>query len=226
MQNPLILALDLQPMAPIPGVTIMKADITHSGTRENVIKELGGRKAQLVVCDGAPDVTGLHDLDSYIQFQLLFAALSLSLKILENDPKSTFVAKIFRGRDIDLLYSQLSVFFDDVQCAKPRSSRGSSIEAFVVCRGFRLPLDWKEDAFEIFRKSDDYNARVLVPFVACGDLSGFDADATYADEAEAAKALRGGVSLDPVRPPTDPPYKKAIDIRRAMSRVKLEGKND
>lgn len=43
------------------------------------------------------------------------------------------------GKDISLLYSQLRMFFPEVFCAKPRSSRNSSIEAFVVCRGFRPP---------------------------------------------------------------------------------------
>ena len=43
------------------------------------------------------------------------------------------------GKDISLLYSQLRLFFPEVFCAKPRSSRNSSIEAFVVCRGFAPP---------------------------------------------------------------------------------------
>ena len=43
--------------------------------------------------------------------------------------------QIFRGKDVALLFSQLRIFFTDVKCCKPRSSRNSSIEAFVVCRG-------------------------------------------------------------------------------------------
>ena len=43
------------------------------------------------------------------------------------------------GSDIDQLYAQLKVFFPEVFCAKPRSSRNSSIESFVVCRGYRPP---------------------------------------------------------------------------------------
>ncbi len=45
----------------------------------------------------------------------------------------------FLGRDISLLYSQLRLFFPEVFCTKPRSSRNSSIEAFVVCRGYLPP---------------------------------------------------------------------------------------
>lgn len=47
------------------------------------------------------------------------------------------------GKDISLLYSQLRIFFGDVSVAKPRSSRNSSIEAFVVCRGYTPPPGFK-----------------------------------------------------------------------------------
>ena len=49
------------------------------------------------------------------------------------------MAKIFRGRDVGLLYEQLRCFFRDVSVAKPKASRNSSIEAFVVCRHYSPP---------------------------------------------------------------------------------------
>ena len=49
------------------------------------------------------------------------------------------MAKIFRGKDVDLLYSQLKLFFPDVTVCKPRSSRNSSIESFVVCLNYTPP---------------------------------------------------------------------------------------
>jgi tRNA (cytidine32/guanosine34-2'-O)-methyltransferase len=49
------------------------------------------------------------------------------------------VAKIFRNKDVTLLYAQFEIFFQSVVVAKPMSSRNSSAEAFVVCRGFHLP---------------------------------------------------------------------------------------
>lgn len=69
--------------------------------------------------------------------QLLLAALNITAHVLS--PGGTFVAKIFRGRDANLLYSQLRLLFERVAIAKPRSSRSSSIESFVVCRGFSAP---------------------------------------------------------------------------------------
>ena len=47
----------------------------------------------------------------------------------------------------------------------------------------------------------------IAPFIACGDLSAWDADASY-------ELPPDHVSLDPVQPPTAPPYKRAIEVKR------------
>lgn len=251
-----IVAIDLQPMSPLEGIIMLRADITQPSTiplllgaldpdfdtsNPNAIK--AAQPVDLVLSDGAPDVTGLHDLDIYIQAQLLWAALNLALCVLK--PGGKFVAKIFRGRDVDLLYAQLSLVFNRVTVAKPRSSRASSIEAFVVCEGFAPPDGFKpslenplgagrlistemgkrhpktqpyrrlrEDGIvELELGSDEEDEeestgpRWIAPFLACGDLSAFDADATY-------QLPEGYVTLDPVQPPTAPPYKEALDLRK------------
>lgn len=92
---PKIVSVDLQPMAPIEGVTQLQGDITSEVTSSAVIQQFEGHHADLIVCDGAPDVTGLHDLDQYVQLQLILAALTVVTHVLK--PGATFVAKIFRG---------------------------------------------------------------------------------------------------------------------------------
>ena len=132
-----IVAVDLQAMAPLPGVITLQGDITKIETAKKIVGYFEGENADLVVCDGAPDVTGLHDLDEYVQAQLLLAALNITTHVLKLG--GNFVAKIFRGKDVTLLYSQLRLFFENVTVAKPRSSRNSSIEAFVVCQNYKPP---------------------------------------------------------------------------------------
>lgn len=132
-----IVAVDLQEMAPIEGVLSIVGDITAQSTSEQIISYFQGDLADLVICDGAPDVTGLHDIDEYMQAQLLLAALNITTNILR--PGGNFVAKIFRGKDVSLLYSQFRCFFKEVTVAKPKSSRNSSIESFIVCRDFSPP---------------------------------------------------------------------------------------
>jgi len=55
-----IVAVDLQAMAPIPGVHIFQGDITAESTATEIIRLLGNSKADIVICDGAPDVTGKY----------------------------------------------------------------------------------------------------------------------------------------------------------------------
>jgi len=209
-----IIALDLQPMTPIPGVTMLQADITHPSTLPLIAAHLeGGGKADMVISDGAPDVTGLHDLDEYVQSSLLLAALNLAVCVLA--PGGSFVAKIFRGRDVDVLFAQLRCFFERVVCAKPRSSRGSSIEAFVVCQGFAPPEGFvgsleRPMALGVGAgKGWGENLRAVVEFVACGDLDEPDSDAT-----QRLPGREG--SIVPVQPPTAPPYKRAIELRKQL----------
>jgi tRNA (cytidine32/guanosine34-2'-O)-methyltransferase len=210
-----IVAVDLQPMAPISGVIQLQGDITRLETAKRVIEHMEGQRAQLVVCDGAPDVTGLHEMDEYLQSQLLFAALNITLHVLGDG--GTFVAKMFRGISTDLIYNQLRLMFGEVTFCKPSSSRASSYECFVVAQGFCMPegLDpaavseyiasgFDKKALEPFGQT----ARELVPFLAHGDISGFDSETTY-------ELPNDHVFLDPVQPPIAPPYKAIVDERKS-----------
>ena len=55
---------------------------TKVSTAEKIVSYFEGEHADLVVCDGAPDVTGLHDIDEYVQAQLLLAALNITTHVL------------------------------------------------------------------------------------------------------------------------------------------------
>ncbi|RVW44556.1 putative tRNA (cytidine(32)/guanosine(34)-2'-O)-methyltransferase [Vitis vinifera] len=162
-----------------------------------VIRHFDGCKADLVVCDGAPDVTGLHDMDEFVQSQLILA---------------------------------LKLFFPIVTFAKPKSSRNSSIEAFAVCENYSPPEGFNEkDLHRLLEKvgspsgADDLDCRsgwlegpnkVYIPFLACGDLSGYDSDQSY----PLPKVAEGTYqSLDPVQPPIAPPYKRALELKKASS---------
>ncbi|CAG9462471.1 unnamed protein product [Pedinophyceae sp. YPF-701] len=211
---PRIVAVDLQPMAPIEGVVQLQGDITTEATARAVVDALGGAPADLVVSDGAPDVTGLHDLDEFVQSQLILACCTIVASVLR--PGGSFVAKVFRGREAALLYAQLKVLFADVSIAKPRSSRNSSVEAFVVCRGYAPPRG--ATAADVRAALADAAAaqgapgvaeplRSMARFVACGDLSAYDADRSYDLDP-------GYERLAPVQPPIAPAYLAAVQRTR------------
>ena len=251
-ERPKIVAIDLQPMAPIDGIVLLQGDITSKKTAEEVISHFDGNEADLVISDGAPDgevfycqviiivlqygfdiviandflllmaiyaVTGLHDLDEYVQAQLILAALAIVSATLRRG--GTFVAKIFRGRDISILYSQLKILFRDVTIAKPKSSRNSSIESFVVCQDYSPPEGLNPSTIQQLLEVGDYDSIVTgnvsqeikqsVPFLACGDLRGWDYDASYALPCPDYK------TLDAVQPPIAPPYKEVLERMKHTS---------
>ena len=211
-----IVAVDLQEMAPIEGVIQIQGDITSKSTSDEIINHFEGQKAQLVICDGAPDVTGLHDMDVYVQSQLLLSALSITTRVLAEG--GTFIAKIFRGRDVTLLYAQLRVFFKEVSCCKPKSSRNSSMEAFVVCRGFSIPEGFDVNQFSLSLSGvytpDQFHSQreaKIVPFLACGDLSGYDSDRSYPLVLNENETF---TYHEPVQKPIHPPYYEYLEMKK------------
>jgi len=174
-----------------------------------VVSLLPGGHADAVLSDGAPDVTGLHDMDEYIQSQLLLSAISASCRCLK--PGGTFVAKIFRGRDVSLLYAQLKALFPNVYCAKPKASRNASVEAFAVCLGFsptpgmdpahlaklleEKALSYADGDFSSVEAGGEPDkgvmdvAAAVAPFVACGDVNAFDSDMNYGPDTDTRDAL-------------------------------------
>lgn len=174
------ISVDLQEIAPIENMKHIQGDITKKSTLDKILELFKGQKAQLVICDGAPDVTGFHDIDQYIQSQLLVAALNITTFMLEEG--GTFVAKIFQGNDVRFLYSQFKVFFKSVEIVKPKSSRASSVEAFIVCRSFDPPKGYKAKHFSALEGGDiheeEKSFQDLAKFVTAGDLSCYDEEDT------------------------------------------------
>jgi hypothetical protein len=89
--NPRVVGVDLQEMAPIPGCALIVGDITSEETVKTIFSHFNGDYADLVVCDGAPDVTGLHDIDEYMQAQLLLSALFIPTTTTTTTENSTKV---------------------------------------------------------------------------------------------------------------------------------------
>lgn len=135
-------------------------------------------------------VTGIHDLDEYVQSQIFFSSLNIAATLLQ--PSGIFVSKIFRGTNIDFYYNQTSQTFQDVICVKPRSSRNSSFEAFIV--GKRLKSNMK-----VCAPTDD------VSFITSNLASSPDSDKTY---------LESNSSNQAISAPTMPPYREALVFKK------------
>jgi len=170
----MIVAIDLREIEPIPGVYQLRGDITSESTAMRVIELFGGEKADLVMADGAPDTIGRIEYDEYVQHSIVRASLAIASMMLKEG--GTFISKVFRTRCLPSLYSNIGCFFSEIIMAKPRASRLSSVESFIVCKGFRVP-----DLY-----TPTLNTGLLptgpipdVPFRSCGDKHGFDSERTY-----------------------------------------------
>lgn len=147
-----------------------------------------------------------------MQAQLLLSALNIATCILK--PGGTFVAKMFRSSKagVDTLYGKVIVFFENVEVAKPRSSRASSIESFIVARNFTLPPNYTpfvgDPSLHFSLNTATETEKFIIPFVTCGDLDGYDGDTTY-------PLPENYEYKNPVQTPIAPPYQEAIRRRKA-----------
>ena len=150
--NAKIVSVDIQHIVPIEGVTIIKGDITRQDTIEKILANFDQKKVDVIIFDGAPDVTGVIDVDMYMQVELIIFALVIVMKLLKKG--GIFVAKMFKvgaGDDLekvrrenlyavksDFYYEKVKILFDNVFYFKPTSSRASSHETYLICENFEI----------------------------------------------------------------------------------------
>ncbi|KAK9720600.1 2' O-ribose methyltransferase [Basidiobolus ranarum] len=147
-----VIAIDLLPINPIPGVHILQKDFTELSTQNTIKNILDKRKVHVVISDMAPSFTGNHAVDHVRIMNLCESALGFAEIILRKG--GTFVCKFIMGgteRDFKLL---LQSKFSKVYHEKPASSRKESTEGFFVCTGY---LGQKKEPVEEYDDDIDYN---------------------------------------------------------------------
>ena len=130
-----IVAVDLLPMEPIPGVAFVQGDFGEQATLRAVAEALGGSKADLVVSDLAPNISGVASVDQARSVLLGELALRFALDWLQ--PGGDLVVKAFQGAGLEELKKALAARFDQVHVRKPRASRDRSREVYLVAKGLR-----------------------------------------------------------------------------------------
>jgi 23S rRNA (uridine2552-2'-O)-methyltransferase len=137
-----IIGVDLAETSPIPGATILRADI-HDPNVTAVIKAELGDMADIVLSDMAPSTTGHAATDHLRILALAEAAFSVATEVLR--PGGIFVAKVFKGGAEGALLTELKQGFTELRHAKPPASRAQSSETYVIADGFcgrrQLSLD-------------------------------------------------------------------------------------
>lgn len=126
-----VLGVDLKPIDPFPerNVRTIIGDITEGETVRQIL-ELIPRKADVVISDASPNISGIWELDHARQIDLAQKALQIALEILK--PRGNFFVKVFQGDMLEDFTSKVRQCFKDVKIIKPKASRAKSSEMFVL----------------------------------------------------------------------------------------------
>jgi 23S rRNA (uridine2552-2'-O)-methyltransferase len=130
-----LIALDILPMEPIEGVQFIQGDFREDAVMAQLATALGGRLADLVVSDMAPNLSGIESADSARIAHLIELAMEFSAKHMK--PQGALVVKAFHGSGYSQLVESFKRQFRVVKPIKPKASRDKSSETFLVGIGLK-----------------------------------------------------------------------------------------
>lgn len=131
-----VYALDILPMDGIGGVEFIQGDFREAGPFAALLALLGERRADLVMSDMAPNMSGIDAVDQPRSMHLVELALDFALKVLR--PGGTFLAKVFQGGGFEELVRTTRREFTQVRMRKPPASRARSAEMYLLATGRRI----------------------------------------------------------------------------------------
>jgi 23S rRNA (uridine2552-2'-O)-methyltransferase len=135
LPNATIVAIDLLEMDPVAGVKFLKGDFTTRKGLAAVEAALGARRADVVLSDMAPNLSGIAVSDQARSMELAEIARDFALAHLA--PNGALLVKIFQGAGYDEYLKSLRRAFDKVVVRKPDASRGESAEQYLLARGLK-----------------------------------------------------------------------------------------
>lgn len=127
-----IIASDILPMDGLGGVDFVLGDFTEQDTADQIEALMNNRRADLVLSDMAPNISGIVVSDQARSIALVELALEAARQFLS--PDGAFVVKVFQGAGFDNYMQQVRKCFHSVKVRKPAASRPRSREVYVVAR--------------------------------------------------------------------------------------------
>ena len=128
-----VLGVDLKRIEPFPQeyVRTIVCDIMDQDAVQQ-ISEMLPRKADAVISDASPNISGVWELDHARQIDLAQQALQIAIETLR--PGGNFFAKVFQGDMLDDYTHKVKQHFETVLVIKPKASRAKSSEMFILGR--------------------------------------------------------------------------------------------
>jgi 23S rRNA (uridine2552-2'-O)-methyltransferase len=140
-----VLGVDLKPIAPFPQeyVRTIVGDITEPETLQQILDFLP-RKADVVISDASPNISGIWEVDHARQIDLSNQALQIALNILR--PSGDFFVKVFEGDMLNDFIKTVEKHFKNVKVIKPKASRAKSSELFILAMNLNSPGQVREQS--------------------------------------------------------------------------------
>lgn len=133
--NGCIISLDLLPMEPIEGVHYIQGDFREESVLAQLEEAMGGGKADVVVSDMAPNLSGHGATDGARVAVLIEMAVDFAINNMK--PEGALVVKLFHGSGYNELVDLFKQTFKVVKPIKPKASRDRSAEIFLVGMGLK-----------------------------------------------------------------------------------------
>ena len=131
-----VIALDILPMEPLERVEFIQGDFQEQCVLDKILALMSGQKANLVISDMAPNITGMNVIDQPKAMYLSELAVDFARQVLVSG--GDLVVKVFQGAGFDHFVKELHQSFEKVMIRKPKASRPRSREVYVVARNYHL----------------------------------------------------------------------------------------
>ncbi|HSM29549.1 MAG TPA: SAM-dependent methyltransferase [Woeseiaceae bacterium] len=131
-----VIALDLLEMDALPSVEFIQGDFREDEVLESLDAALGEARADLVISDMAPNISGNRSVDQPRSMYLAELALDFCERALRRG--GDFVCKLFQGEGSDAFIAAARQVFGRVRVMKPDASRPGSREVYLVARNYQV----------------------------------------------------------------------------------------
>ncbi|RNJ76946.1 MAG: RlmE family RNA methyltransferase [Nitrosopumilus sp. B06] len=128
-----VIGVDLSYVDEIPGAHMIQSDVSDTGVADEILEHFG-RKADAVICDLSPQVSGNWSVDHARQISLNYDCTKIMDAVLSH--KGNAVFKVFDGEFSMEFRDYVSKKFSRINLTKPKASRKQSSEMYYVCLGF------------------------------------------------------------------------------------------
>ena len=128
-----VMGVDTSFVEEIPGAHMIKSDISDISITEEILSYFG-KKANVVISDLSPQISGNWSVDHSTQISLNYAAAKIMDHVLVT--KGNAIFKVFDGEYSNEFYQYMKKKFSKVKLKKPKVSRKQSSELYCVCLGY------------------------------------------------------------------------------------------